>query len=207
MSLWIAFLNKLTFFIKINKIVLLQGLSKMKDLFNLKIKPPMKKHALIIILFLIVSSLNAQISNLTELATGELEIFTPITELNGELFGYFTIFKLDDVSKTEEKFEYVLLDKNLNKVSNGEFIDTKYRKFFSEFLYPQKIDNHIIFSKLLLYEGPLVYTAFTPSTAKFTFSSHRMLDLKTNKVSSPFYFEKGELIEGDRSAKKNKETG
>jgi len=149
----------------------------------------------ILLFFLLVSlAVKAQISNISELASGTLELFTPLAEVDGSIYGYFTVFKLEDVSEIEEKYEYVLLDKNLNKVANGEFTDVRYKKLASSFLYPEKIKDKIILSKV----------HYLPYKPKFTFVTHRTLDLITNKFSKEFYYEDGSFIEGSRGTKKIK---
>jgi hypothetical protein len=40
-----------------------------------------------------------------------------------DVYGYFYIFEKDKIEKKEYLYEYVLLDKNLNKVSSGEFTE------------------------------------------------------------------------------------
>lgn len=153
----------------------------------------MKNKILALALF-VVTITNAQISNIAELASGSLEMFTPITELDRSIYGYFTIFKLEDVSKEEEKYEYVLLDKNLNKVANGQFTDVRYKKFGSDFYYPEKINDKLILSKF----------HYLPYKPKFTFVTHRVLDLKTNTISDEFYYENEGFVEGSRSSDKIK---
>lgn len=152
------------------------------------------KKSFLIFVFFVATAINAQISNIAELASGKLEMFTPIIELNGNVYGYFSIYKLEKVSKTEEKYEYVLLDKNLNKVANGEYTDVRYKRYNTNFYYPEKIGNKLVLSK----------QHYVPYIPKFTFVTHRILDLKTNKISEEFYYEKGELINGSRSTEKIK---
>ncbi|WP_299103763.1 DUF6770 family protein [uncultured Tenacibaculum sp.] len=161
----------------------------------------MKKRILVLMLF-IVAIANAQISSLNDLASGELKMFTPISELDGSIYGYFNIYKLEDVSETEEKYEYVLLDKNLNSVANGEFIDVKYKGYDSDFYYPEKIGSKLILSKK--YKSTSAATVFNSKPYLQNFMSHRFFDIETNKMLAPFYFKDNKIIDGSRSVKKIK---
>ena len=68
-------------------------------------KTALKLVALVISIFV-----NAQIKDLAEISSGEMVNFQAITSENeGNLFGYFTLYNLGDVSKTSKKFEYVIL--------------------------------------------------------------------------------------------------
>ncbi|AOW19267.1 DUF6770 family protein [Urechidicola croceus] len=149
----------------------------------------MKK--LIVVLTLIISTTfsQAQVSNLANLASGKLKRFSPIYEPNNDVYGYFALYFNDQISADEEKYEYVILDKNLNKVANGEFIDVTYKKLLSKFYSPDKIGN-----KLFLTKKYMSYDAHV------SFLSNRILNLDNNTVSEPFYFKENEFVEGNKDA-------
>jgi len=163
----------------------------------------MKNKLLSLLLFFTII-VNSQVSDIANLTSGTLEKFSIVKDLDNTVYGYLTIYWLEKVSKTEDKYEYILLDKNLNKVSNGFFIDADYKRFNGYFFKPIKVKNEIIISKKHEYLGPAVQTEFNQSPYKFTFTSHRVLDLETNKISKPFYYQDGDLIEGERDVKKIK---
>lgn len=147
--------------------------------------------------FLLISTISvAQISNLAELASGQIQVFSPIMELDKKIYGYFMIVKLEDVDKTHEKFEYVLLDKNLNKVANGEFVDRKYKRLGSRFLSPEKSGNRLIITKYYAQ-------AYSPYVK---FVTNRILDISKNEISPSFYYDNNEFVEGDRPEKKMLKT-
>lgn len=147
--------------------------------------------------FLLISTISfAQISNLAELASGQIQMFSPIMELDKKIYGYFMIVKLEDVDKDHEKFEYVLLDKNLNKVANGEFVDRRYKRMGSRFLSPEKSGDHLIITKYYSQ-------SYTPY-AKFV--TNRTIDIAKNEISKPFYYDKGEFVEGNRPSNKITKT-
>jgi len=154
----------------------------------------MKKRLLLLLLF-VVTIMNSQVSNIANLTSGDLQAFYPIEEVDGSVFGYFTIYKLEKVSKTEERFEYVLLDKNLNKVSNGQFIEPKYKGYYTKFISPEKIGNSILITTKAY---PVVQLE---NWTKFIFTSNKVLNLDTNKMSTSFYSQNGEIKEGNRAIK------
>ncbi len=134
----------------------------------------------------------SQISNLSELAQGRMEMFSPIFELNENVYGYLAIYRMEKISKEKEKYEYIVFDKNLNKVANGEFTDAVYRRTNYDFLTPEKIDDKIIITK------------GSKNIAKdySMFTTNWILDVGKNEISNSFYYENGRFIEGARSVKK-----
>ncbi|PQJ78930.1 hypothetical protein BTO18_06940 [Polaribacter porphyrae] len=135
---------------------------------------------------------------MAELASGKIELFSPIYEIDKSIYGYFTISRLDKVSNGDEVFEYTLLDKNLNKVANGEFLDKSYKKYYSNFMLPEKVGNKIILSKIYFRSQMNSFG----NTSYYKFVSNRTLNLTTNKISKPFYFDDNMLVEGERPSKK-----
>lgn len=154
----------------------------------------MKKFLLI---FLLSCScfINAQISDLNNLASGTIEIFSPLKDIDESFYGYFLLTKLDKVDKKNEKYEYLILDKNLNKVSNGEYIDFKYKNFNSYFYTPEKVNDKIVISK----ENKKILKTNTSykKVQKTKFTSHKILDLETNKVSKSFMYANDEIVDLD----------
>lgn len=54
-----------------------------------------------------------------------------VYEDNGEdVFGYFLLYENDRINKDVYQLEYVLLDKNLNKLSSNMFLQSRYRSMF-----------------------------------------------------------------------------
>ena len=152
----------------------------------------MKTKFIAFLMLLCFIKIDAQISNLSELVRGELQLFSPIKEANEDLYGYFTLSKLEEVSENEERFEYVILDKNLNKVANGEFIDPSYKKHvFTKYFRPEKIGDKLILSKQYYAIYNRLYTL------------HRTIDLSTNTVSKSFYADEGQFKEGFRVTERN----
>ncbi|MEL6918317.1 MAG: DUF6770 family protein [Bacteroidota bacterium] len=133
----------------------------------------------------------AQFSNLSQLAQGDLVAFAPIREIDDAIFGYVAIYDLGEVDKDKENYEYVILDNNLNEVSNGKFHDQRYRKVLSRFLSPSLLGQKLLLSKTFLGQ-------FGNNKA---FVSNRFIDLETNTVETPFYLKGDKIVEGERDAK------
>ncbi|MFY7671469.1 hypothetical protein ACOSP6_10345 [Tenacibaculum sp. MEBiC06402] len=150
---------------------------------------------LLLLSFLLSFSLSSQISDISELASGELIKFTSIKESDGTIYGYFIVSKLGDVDKTHSKYEYVILDKNLNKVANGEFNEKDYRGVSTRFGAIKKVKNKIL----------ITVTHFSPSPIEYysVYNTFRTINLEDNKVSEPFYFnDEKVLVNGERPNKK-----
>ena len=145
-----------------------------------------------IILLALISTMlsNAQISDLSKLASGKTELFELITNKDGKVYGYFAIFNLEDKSKDKTRFKYFFLDKNLRKVMDGEFIDKEYSSFNHNFINVDKVGSKFILSKGFYYKKR--------DNREFQFTSFRVLDLKTNKMSNEFYYEDEKFVDGTR---------
>lgn len=82
----------------------------------------MKKLLFVVFTFITLTFSFAQIQNLKDLSTGILEQSSRLNDNEGNIIGYAFIFNKGLIK--EEKFvqyEYVLLDNNLNKITNGDF--------------------------------------------------------------------------------------
>lgn len=151
----------------------------------------MKKIFLLIALSIGIC-VNAQVSNLAELATGKIELFSPIMNIDESIYGYFSIFNLEKTEDNKQRYEYVILDKNLNKVANGEFEDVNYKGINSFYFYPEKIENKLVITKRYTHNFH----------RRVMFTSHRTLDLEKNEISEPFYYDGEAYVEGNREANK-----
>ena len=82
----------------------------------------MKKLLFVLLTFITLTFSFAQVQNLKELSTGVLEQSSRLNDNDGNVIGYAFIFNKGLIK--EDKFvqyEYVLLDNNLNKITNGDF--------------------------------------------------------------------------------------
>jgi hypothetical protein len=102
---------------------------------------------------------SAQSQDLASLAKGDYLGFNAIFDQNDNLFGYFTLFGYGKSADKTKKFEYVILDKNLNPVANKEFegdITTNRYIGYMDFkgkiiLRPNSIDYYVLKNKDFFY--------------------------------------------------------
>lgn len=146
----------------------------------------MKNNFLLLFCFFSFSILQAQIVDLQKLSKGRLYFSDVIKDENNNLRGYFLLFETDKIAKETYQLEYVVLDENLTKVTNGFMTEMKYESWL---LKAEKISVRVaIFKdKLLLqfadyYEGDEYYKRY------------RLLSLKDNQLSKPFIFSKGKML-------------
>ncbi|MGK4566420.1 DUF6770 family protein [Flavobacterium sp. 3HN19-14] len=145
----------------------------------------MKKILLIIALFFNVS-LFAQMAKLSELSSSEFLNSKIIYEdNNSDIYGYFLLYLKDRKDKDVYEFEYVLMDKNLNKLGTGTFFQSRYTtmliKFISRLLYVKKSGDMLYFSVGDTVEGTEEIFDI------FGFYNLRTLNLKDFKVSEQNY--------------------
>ncbi|MEN1785130.1 MAG: hypothetical protein AAGF77_08320 [Bacteroidota bacterium] len=81
----------------------------------------MKSRFLRFVFLLMCATSFAQTQDLISLSMGTYVGFDVILDKNGDVYGYVSIYSMCDSDEVTEEFEAVLLDKNLNKVSNIEF--------------------------------------------------------------------------------------
>ena len=72
------------------------------------------------LLLMITVISEAQIQDLAALSKGEMKEFKVLYKQN-QVFGYFVLYDLGEISEISRKFEYIMLDKNLNKSIGKEF--------------------------------------------------------------------------------------
>src|SRR5690554_279844 len=105
----------------------------------------------ITLLLLLVSSLAfAQVQRLGELSSGRFIDSRIIYEDTSEdVFGYFLLYESDRKSKEVYDLEYVLLDKNLNKITSNTFVQGVYKSMLSKtdvsFSFVKKMGSDLIF--------------------------------------------------------------
>ncbi|HBK83631.1 MAG TPA: hypothetical protein DDZ41_08550, partial [Flavobacterium sp.] len=60
--------------------------------------------------------ITAQNFDLASISSGEHILFTAVFDQNQKLYGYLSLYDLGKISNKEKTFEFIVLDKNLNKV-------------------------------------------------------------------------------------------
>lgn len=108
-------------------------------------------------LFFFISQIFAfgQSQNLAALAQGEYVAFNALFDQKENLFGYFTLYSYGKSGDKTKKFEYVILDKNLNPIANKEFEgDITANRYFAYMdfngkiiLKPSEIDYYVLKNK------------------------------------------------------------
>lgn len=102
----------------------------------------------ITLLLLLVSTLTfAQVQKLGELSSGKfLDSRIIYEDTTDDVYGYFLLYQKDRISKEEFELEYVLLDKNLNKLTSNSFIayKAKYAQSQVSLTFVKKIGSDLI---------------------------------------------------------------
>lgn len=80
----------------------------------------MKKILLFVVFFFSFLHLSAQSYKIYRSAVGELVGFRTLWN-DGDLFGYFELHFIEKKDDKTSRYKYVVIDKNMNEVSNGEF--------------------------------------------------------------------------------------
>lgn len=143
------------------------------------------KLTLLFTFFILLS--NAQITDLSKLSTGKFYDSDEIVDSNNNKRGYFFLFETDKIAKETVALEYVVLDENLKKVTNGFFTEMK---FESLLINSKKIVANVSYcdNKLLLSLQDDMGTS-----GSLLFQRYRILDLKTNKLSEVFLYTNNKL--------------
>lgn len=87
----------------------------------------------LLIVILSVVGVQAQDQNLASLSSGDIVTFSPLLK-EGLLYGYIALYDLGSKSENIKKFEYVVLDKNLNKFASKEFETEAIVAYYSMYL-------------------------------------------------------------------------
>lgn len=141
----------------------------------------------LVILGLFVTAFSfGQIQDLAKLADGKIVITTTLYDSNDNLYGYLYLYErdADEQSKT---MEYVLLDKNLNKVANNTFPNKLYSSVSSSYYNCILMGDHIILSKYYYYK------VFLSGETKALLTTFQTISLKDNTVSEEYKYENGQI--------------
>ena len=142
----------------------------------------MKKLLPLFLLFFI--SVQGQVKDLAELSSGKyLDSRIVYNDDGDDVYGYLLLYENDRKSKAVYELEYVLLDKNLNKLTSGTFVQNRFSfivKLNIGFSFVRKIGNKLVIgiqdSSNNSMMGPI--SAFN--------HRFRELDLETFKLSNQF---------------------
>ncbi|MDR2223055.1 MAG: hypothetical protein LBE34_09980 [Flavobacteriaceae bacterium] len=135
------------------------------------------KNILIMVLLFFSTLMHSQIVDLQKLSSGRLFRSNVLqNRQTDDVYGYFYIFFDDIIDKYHTQYSYVLLDKNLNKVTSGKFVEVKGRAVAANKISVFYRDNYIT---IKFYSQWQVFNIYENT-------SYRVLDLKENKLSEPF---------------------
>ncbi|MFT3919473.1 hypothetical protein [Cloacibacterium sp.] len=134
-----------------------------------------------ILSFLVVLSsafIFAQTQDLYSLAKGDYLGFNALFDDNSNLYGYVAMYGYGKSGDKTKKFEYVILDKNLNPVANKEFEgDATAQDYF----------GYIDFrKKLVLYPTPDYYTV---KGREFFYPRSKEINLSDNSIKNKIYYD------------------
>ncbi|WP_298155171.1 DUF6770 family protein [Flavobacterium sp.] len=160
---------------------------------------------LLLLLFFVTSvTVSAQTTKLSALSSADYLSSKIVYDDNGnDVYGYFLLYQKDKKSKGNFELEYVLLDKNLNKMASGTFAQQRATSMFVDFttelLYVKKLGDKIYFSLGDVMKG------YEDMYDMFGLYGLRTLDLKDFKVSEVTYMRNFAPAYGDITKMKRKE--
>lgn len=133
------------------------------------------------LLFLLFASFAfGQFRDLANLAEGTIVFHDVLYDSNDQLYGYLYIYERDVNDKTTT-MEYVLLDKNLNKVSNQVFKSNVFNKVSSNYYDCTMMGDYIILNKYYYYSN--LFTGHNPLLTTF-----QSISIKENTVSAEYEY-------------------
>lgn len=139
----------------------------------------MMKYILSFISFLFFTGATAQTQNLITLAEGDFLGLNALFDEKGHLFGYISIYDYGKSGAKTKKFEYVLLDKNLNPFANKAFEgDITAGSYYGYINFDGKV---VLSPNALDYSLVEKKDMFTPSAM--------LINLKDNSISKKVYYD------------------
>ena len=123
----------------------------------------------------------SQTQDLAKLANGDMVNFSTVYDQKDNLFGYVGIYSYGKSGDTTKKFEYVILDKNLNPIANKEFEGDKYAGGYS--------------AQMDFRDDIILYPTFDRSQINIfklkdiTIPRSKVISMKDNTVKNKDYFD------------------
>jgi hypothetical protein len=155
----------------------------------------MKNNHLALLLCFFCAALQAQITDLNKLSKGKFYSSDVIKDENNNIKGYFLLFESDKVAKETYELEYVVLDENLTKVTNGFITEMKYESWL--------VDAENIQVRTSVYKNKMLLQLADQANGMEFFKRYRMLNIADNEVSKPFIFVKDTLRKDPVMDRKN----
>lgn len=153
------------------------------------------KYRFLLILFFVLSLTYGQVADLGKLSRGKFYSSAEIKDKHNNTRGYFLLYETDKVAKETYQLEYVLLDENLTKVTNGFITEMKYESWF---FTAKKINVEVVL------EGRKLLIGFADDIAgEEYFKRYRILDIASNELSDPFIYNKNTLVKNPEFDRKH----
>lgn len=149
----------------------------------------MKKISLLLALFF-CTSIFAQVTKLSALSSSKfLDSKIIYEEDNENIYGYLLLFEKDKVNANETLFEFVLLDKNLNKVGSTSFAQEVYNswliKLSSSIYFAKKSKDNLFIA--IGQSNPMVESLIDRMIEDKGTSGFRVLNLKDFSISQNYF--------------------
>ena len=122
---------------------------------------------------------NAQIHQVSSFSTGEIEYSSSILDNDNNVVGYTFIYN-KGLKGDKVNYEYVILDKNLNKLTNGDI----------EYPFHKKIDYKLHQSSFVGNDLVLNFRVINSSKSKYVGFINTVVDAKTKSVKSSKFINK-----------------
>ena len=116
---------------------------------------------------------NAQIHQISSFSTGEIEYSTSILDKENNVIGYTFIYN-NGLNGNKVNYEYVILDKNLNKLTNGNV----------EYPYNKKIEYRLHQAKFIGNDLVLNFRVNNKSKKTYVGYINTVVDAKNKSVKS-----------------------
>ncbi|MFV0483316.1 MAG: hypothetical protein ACK5MG_04370 [Bacteroidales bacterium] len=142
----------------------------------------------IFLLFMLLPLIGfSQSRTLESLSSGNL-VFTDILYDNDwQVVGYFYIYETETPDRETAKYEYVLLDKNLNPSFNMEHTETVHKRLTRDYVSARYMGDRIsISSKYFINKFSVKYGTPVP---RAMFNSIQIISLKDKKIEGEYFLE------------------
>jgi hypothetical protein len=147
----------------------------------------MKKLLSILLILLSITICRSQSQDLAALSNNSTFISkNSIFNKDDSLFGTIFFFIKDKIDKNNWKYEYVIFDKNLNKIASKEFIQKKHFLTYENYNSCIKMGDHLLVTVAYTYNNAVEYGSGVP---KYLLSTYRSISLKDSSISDEFYFD------------------
>ncbi|TWP30057.1 hypothetical protein ETU08_05725 [Apibacter muscae] len=137
------------------------------------------KKLLLFLLLSISGFISAQMQDLATLASGKLVYSQILLDTEDQVYGYIYFFNQENIDEDHIQMEYVLLDKNLNRVANHSFKMHQYNKML--------VTRYFRDCSLINNNQLLLRLSHQPMNA-LPIESFSILSIKEKTISPEFWY-------------------